>query len=236
MIWFTMPSEQGTTATYENYNYPETPMTLTIGYSYGIRMNSGDFQEVWYTREGPGWGWAGGSVDGRTVYLNSYFGDIYKCFEGDEYERNPDALDDHAVITSKIEYGDVNYSGNLYTHFMLNQLETHWKIATSLVANFFSIWDGAETGASSLNKVIGAVTGVPLWDVALWDVARWAERQNYAVEITPPDGGRTFRGILTWDSEVDLDGGGTYTANHGVYWGMSGLVQVGDQRRRLRFR
>lgn len=235
-IWFTMPKDTSVTASYEGYTYPEIPNTLTIGYRYALRTATGGTVDNWYTREGPGWAWSCMTCNGPDVYLGSYFGDVYKAYEGNEYERNPSTPNAHAVITSLLETGDMNWTGSMTQGFSVRLLNVHWRVPVGLKVNFKSAWDGAETGPEALEFNVGDGTGASEWDVALWDVANWVLESDVNVEVTPPDDGRTLRLIAEWDSETDEDNDGNYISNHGILYGISGLFQPQDLRHRLRFK
>ena len=228
MIWFTMPENASTTTALNSFEYPETPMNLTIGYKYALTTQTGEVTDYWYSRSGPGWGWSCIFVDGKDIWAGSYFGDIYKIFEGDEYERNPLTPSTRQPFTSTLETGDWEIDTGWTQYKELADLTTHWYVENGLSANFAAYWDEKDNGVSSLNKRIGGSVSGSLWDVALWDVDVWREAQNVDVNITPPDGGRTLRLKVEWDSEIEG------VSNHGVYSGLSGTVIDGG--RVLRFK
>jgi hypothetical protein len=228
IIWFFMPKDNSTTSDLNGITYPETPMSFTIGYKYALRTQTGEITDYWYTREGAGWGWSCSFVDGKDIYVGSYFGDIYKVFDGDEYERNPTTTSTRQPITSTFESGDMELDTGWTQYKEISDLTTHWYVDVGLSADFFAYWDEKDTGVQSLNKQIGAGTGASLWDVALWDVDYWTEAQNVDVNITPPDGGRSLRLKVEWDSEIDE------ISNHGLYTGLSGTIIDGG--RVLRFK
>lgn len=228
IIWFTMPQTAGTSTTYEGITYPETPNNLSICYKYALTTSTGEITDFWYTRNGPGWAWSCVFVDGKDIYLGSYFGDIYKLFDGNEYERNPSTPNTRQPITSYIESGDMNFETGFTKYKELASLNTHWYVDAGLTANFYAVWDESDVPIGSIGKVIGGAAGAALWDVALWDVAYWSDAINTDVDVTPPDGGRTLRLIVEWDSEIDS------IANHGAFYGMSGTIIDGG--RILRFK
>jgi len=228
IIWFCMPKDASTSGDLNDITYPETPMSFTIGYKYALRTQTGEITDYWYTREGAGWGWSCAFVDGKDIYVGSYFGDIYKLFEGDEYERNPSTPNTRQPLTSSLETGDMELDTGWTQYKEISDLATHWYVDVGLSADFTAYWDEKDAGVQSLNKRIGAAAGASLWDVALWDVAYWTQAQNVDVNITPPDGGRTLRLMVDWLSEIDG------VANHGLFTGMSGTVIDGG--RVLRFK
>jgi hypothetical protein len=226
-IWLNLPSGSDIGNTNEGFVYPETPMNLTIGYTYAIMTATGEIVSSWYTRRGAGWGWACAEIDGRDVYLGSYFGDIYKAFDGDEYERNPLTASTRQPILSTFETGDLSLESSLTQYKEVLDLIVKWFVPVSLTSDFTAIWDGAERGLQSLNKVVSFGLGASLWDVALWDVALWTEERNVDVNVTPPDGGRSLRLKTSWYSEIDG------VSNHGSVYALTGLISEG--KRLLRF-
>ena len=226
-IWISLPSGADIGNTNEGFAYPETPMNLTIAYTYAIQTATGAIVSSWTTRQGTGWGWSCADVDGRDIYLGSYFGDIYKAFSGDEYERNPATSSTRQPILSTFETGDLSLESSLTQYKEVLDLIIKWFVPVGLTADFTAIWDGAETGLQSLNKAIGNGVGASLWDVALWDVGLWTEERNVDVNVTPPDGGRSLRLKIDWYSEINE------VSNHGSVYALTGLISEG--KRLLRF-
>lgn len=226
-IWATLPFGADTGAFNEGITYPEIPNNLTLSYTYAIQTATGEIVSDWSTRQGAGWAWSCADVDGRDIYLGSYFGDIYKAFEGNEYERNPDTPNTNQPILSSLETGDLNLGTDLTQYKEVLDLIFKWFVPVGLTANFTFIWDGKEAGTITITKSTGGATGASLWDVALWDANLWTEERNADMNITPADGGRSLRILVEWYSEIDG------ISNHGSLYALTGVVS--DGKRLLRF-
>ena len=226
-IWISLPSGADIGNTNEGFAYPETPMNLTIAYTYAIQTATGAIVSSWTTRQGTGWGWSCADVDGRDIYLGSYFGDIYKAFSGDEYERNPTTTSTRQPILSTFETGDLNLGSDLTQYKEVLDLIFKWFLPVGLTANFTFIWDGKETGTINITKTGGGSSGASLWDVALWDIGLWTEERSADMNVTPADGGRSLRILVEWYSEIDA------VSNHGSLYALTGVIS--DGKRLLRF-
>jgi len=226
-IWASLPSGAEINTTNEGFEYPETPMNLTLSYTYALQTATGQIVSDWTIRRGVGWGFACADVDGRDIYLGSYFGDIYKAFSGDEYERNPATPSESQPILSIFETGDLDLGTGLTQYKEILDLIVKWFIPVQLRANFTAIWDGAEVGTTSPDKIVGNGSEAALWDVALWDVGLWTDEANVDVNITPPNGGRSLRLLVKWLSVIDG------ISNHGALYGLTGILSDGG--RLLRF-
>ena len=232
LIYFTMPLASSTSAISQAITYPETPMNLSICYKYALQTQTGQITDFWSTRSQDGWGWSSVFINGKDIYLGSYFGDIYKLYEGDEYERNPSTPTTHQPITSTAEWGDWDLETGYTQYKEIADLTLNYYVYNGFVGDYYAYWDEADYGVSSLQKDVGSIIGASQWGIAKWGISKWAGSQNAEVNITPPDGGRTIRLKQQFMSERLVNG--NYISNHAIFNGLSGNII--DGTRLLRFK
>lgn len=230
VMWF-VPTPEAATSEY-GFNYPETPINRAICLRYGLMTRGGNVLDIWTWREGAGWAFSSAWEHEGEIYLGSYFGKIYKLFDGDDYEILPSGT--AQPIQTTIESGDwiINLD-DVSALFNITNLKAHFKVSNQFSVDFEIAENGNEFGAEYKSNQIGiggANTG--FYDDAntIYDTTdSYASQLTSFVEIRPASQGNrkpfANRVKATWLSKVQ-NAQGQYISNHGALIGYSGKFRT----------
>jgi hypothetical protein len=236
LIWFNMPSSRSAGVSKNGYRYPSTPMGLSICLHYGVQLIQGAVVDVWCTRSGAGWGFNCGFVDGEDMYLGSYYGDVYKCFASQEYERKPDAPNTRAVVKSTYKSGDLDLDGSFLSYKQLQPIFAHFFITVDCIARIGVAWNLSESYVQHIKSTISSGVAGGLYDTALYNEGLYAFDRAGDIRCTPTGGGEFVRFNIDWYSQVIAEDFPLFTGdppigNHNIasLFGIKGVFNLGGR-------
>ena len=232
LIWFFMPASSATSEYEYGYTYPETPMSMTIGFSYGVMDKSGQAVNNFYTFLGPGWGWSCACVYGKEIFLGSYNGDIYKFGVGDEFERDWNNLSSPCYITSSLETGDLVLENGVDNFKSLKELFLYWHVDANIQADITVFWNSKNEGKTYFNKNTNNILTGGVYGSGLYGASAYAFPNNANMYLSPTDAGRSVRLKIDWLS-TRSDSLGNTVSNHGAFWNYSGKVDYNGKYTRV---
>lgn len=222
-IWFSFVKDQSITGSYGGISYPETPNTLTLCLYYGIFNQNGEIYNCWTTREGDGWGFASAWTDGVSIYLGSYFGDVYLWGGTGEYERNPATPTTAQPFTSTIETGDYTYDQSSFSVKNIKHLEELWFAEGSVQSTTCVFRDLKPTG-SCITKTASLNSNLAIYGTALYGTGTYAiVGSTYLPRAGFGEFGNYLRIKSSWPSLL-----GT-TSNGASLFGYRGLYNLGNR-------
>ncbi len=231
IIWAFMPESQKTDNLSNGIDYGvgNTPMNMSVCFKYGVTDQAGQIVNHWYTRSGAGWGFPCAWTNGQDLYVGSYFGDVYKVFSGEEYERNPLTPSVRQPITSTVETGDNTITGDIRTRKQLRNITAHWFTEGQLEADLTFYVDEKEIG-ETYSKTVGTGDAGTTWGRFSWGNALWAAtgQKPADMKVSPAGIGTTWRFRAEWKSQRE-NSEGNMIPNRGSLLGISGDISLGGR-------
>jgi hypothetical protein len=227
-ILFCMPENKDTIADQNYFLYPEIPNNFALCFEYNNDVLGSNIP-VWSVKEGQGWAFAGGNVIDDEFILNGYFGNIYRLYDGDEYEKYPNQIEKN-IITSRFISNKFTADSN-QSQITIENISINWNVyGSGEYALRFIFYNDMKINFENSNKFkIKSINRLRGGDTAFYDGTNYDNGNVYADDINVWDRsriagrGRYCHIEINWNNFNEKNN--EYILNIATFNGIAGTLQ-----------